>query len=279
MEVRQELDAIQRNALRLGKLVNTLLDFSRIEAGRVQACYEPVELAALTAELTSVFRSAVDRAGLELVVDCPPLNRPVHVDRDMWEKVMLNLLSNALKFTFDGSLGVTVREEDDRAVVTVSDTGVGIAAHEMPHLFERFHRISGVRARSHEGSGIGLALVRELVLLHGGTITADSAPNRGTRLTVRLPFGSAHLPAESVHESSRTRPRRPPPSPTFRRPCAGSRPTAARPCGTRPRTTPRPLPPPPDRPCAHASWSPTTTPTCASTWSASSPAPATGPTR
>lgn len=205
-EVRQELDAIHRNALRLGKLVNTLLDFSRIEAGRVQACYEPVDLAALTAELTSVFRSAVDRAGLDLVVDCPPLDRPVHVDRDMWEKVMLNLLSNALKFTFDGSLGVTVRQEGDGAVVTVSDTGVGIAAHEMPHLFERFHRISGVRARSHEGSGIGLALVRELVLLHGGTITADSTPNRGTCFTVRLPFGSAHLPADSVHESSRTRP-------------------------------------------------------------------------
>ncbi|WP_310435632.1 SpoIIE family protein phosphatase [Streptomyces sp. 3330] len=204
-EVREELEVIHRNALRLGKLVNTLLDFSRIEAGRVQACYEPVDLAALTAELASVFRSAVDRAGLELVVDCPPLDRPVHVDRDMWEKVMLNLLSNALKFTFEGSLGVTVRAEGDRAVVTVSDTGVGIAADEMPHLFERFHRISGVRARSHEGSGIGLALVRELVLLHGGTITADSAPDRGTRFTVRLPFGSAHLPEDAVHEASGSR--------------------------------------------------------------------------
>ncbi|MFD9389478.1 SpoIIE family protein phosphatase [Streptomyces sp. NPDC060000] len=205
-QVGQELAAIHRNALRLGKLVNTLLDFSRIEAGRMQACFEPVDLAALTAELTSVFRSAVDRAGLDLVVDCPALDRPVHVDRDMWEKVILNLLSNALKFTFDGSLGVTVREEDDRAVVTVSDTGVGIAEHEMPRLFERFHRISGVRARSHEGSGIGLALVRELVVLHGGTISADSTPDRGTRFTVRLPFGSAHLPADAVRGSSRSRP-------------------------------------------------------------------------
>lgn len=204
-QVRQELEAIHRNALRLGKLVNTLLDFSRIEAGRMQACYEPVDLPALTAELTSVFRSAVDKAGLALTVDCPPLSRPVHVDRDMWEKVILNLLSNALKFTFDGSLGVAVREEDDRAVVTVSDTGVGIPSHEMPRLFERFHRISGVRARSHEGSGIGLALVRELVVLHGGTITADSAPDRGTCFTVRLPFGSAHLPAGALRESSRTR--------------------------------------------------------------------------
>ncbi|MFE1928158.1 SpoIIE family protein phosphatase [Streptomyces asoensis] len=205
-QIGQELAAIHRNALRLGKLVNTLLDFSRIEAGRMQASYEPVDLAALTAELASVFRSAVDRAGLDLVVDCPPLDRPVHVDRDMWEKVMLNLLSNALKFTFDGSLHVTVREEDDRAVVTVTDTGVGIAADEMPRLFERFHRISGVRARSHEGSGIGLALVRELVVLHGGTISAESTPDLGTRFTVRLPFGSAHLPADAVREPSRSRP-------------------------------------------------------------------------
>ncbi|MGW1560469.1 SpoIIE family protein phosphatase [Streptomyces sp. NPDC002144] len=203
--VRQELEAVHRNAQRLGKLVNTLLDFSRIEAGRMQAGYEPVDLSAVTAELASVFRSAVDRAGLDLVVDCPALDRRVHVDRDMWEKVILNLLSNALKFTFHGSIAVTVREEENEAVVTVRDTGVGIPAHEMPHLFERFHRINGVRARSHEGSGIGLALVRELVAQHGGVITADSVPDRGTCFTIRLPFGTAHLPADSVRESAAAR--------------------------------------------------------------------------
>ncbi|WP_240529619.1 SpoIIE family protein phosphatase [Streptomyces mangrovisoli] len=203
--VHQELESIQRNALRLGKLVNTLLDFSSIEAGRMQACYEPVDLAAVTAELTSVFRSAVTRAGLAFEVDCPPLTRPVHVDREMWEKVVLNLLSNALKFTFEGSIGVRVREEEDGALITVSDTGVGIPEEEMPRLFERFHRIGGVRARSHEGSGIGLALVRELVTLHGGEITADSAPAAGTRFSVRLPFGSAHLPTDAVQQSATAR--------------------------------------------------------------------------
>ena len=95
-----------RNGLRLTKLVNTLLDFSRIEAGRTQARYEPVDLAAVTAELASVFRSAVERAGLTFAVDCPPLVEPVYVDLDMWEKVVLNLLSNALKFTFDGTISV-----------------------------------------------------------------------------------------------------------------------------------------------------------------------------
>ncbi|GII82466.1 histidine kinase [Sphaerisporangium siamense] len=197
-EVRQDLELVHRNGLRLGKLVNTLLDFSRIEAGRMQARYEPVDLAAVTAELASVFRSAIDKAGLTFAVDCPPMAEPVYIDRGMWEKVVLNLLSNALKFTFDGSVGVTVREEDAHAVVTITDTGIGIPPQELPRLFERFHRIESARSRSNEGSGIGLALVQELVGLHGGTITADSAEGEGTTFTIRLPVGSAHLPADSL---------------------------------------------------------------------------------
>jgi len=196
--VREELDAISRNGLRLGRLVNTLLDFSRIEAGRMRASYEPSDLAQLTAELASVFRSAVDRAGLSFEVDCPPLPELVYLDRGMWEKVVLNLLSNALKFTFDGAIRVAVRAEVGRAVVTGADTGTGVPAGEMPRLFERFHRIENARARSNEGSGIGLALVQELVQLHGGTITAASAEGAGTTFTIGLPFGRAHLPADAV---------------------------------------------------------------------------------
>ncbi|WP_307787059.1 SpoIIE family protein phosphatase [Mycolicibacterium mengxianglii] len=202
---RQELEVIRRNALRLAKLVNTLLDFSRIEAGRMQAGFEPVDLAAITAELASVFRSAIDRADLGFVVDCQPTPEPVFLDRDMWEKVVLNLVSNAVKFTFDGSITVRVRSEGSAAVVTVSDTGVGIPASEMPRLFDRFHRIENTRARSHEGSGIGLALVKELVSLHGGSIAAESAVGAGTTFTVRLPFGSAHLPPDALASSPGTR--------------------------------------------------------------------------
>jgi PAS domain S-box-containing protein len=196
--VRQELDVVWRNALRLNKLVNTLLDFSRIEAKRAQARYEPVDLATTTAELASVFRSAIERARLDLVVDCTPMDQPVYVDRDMWEKVVLNLLSNALKFTFDGSISVRVHRTADSAVVTIADTGIGISAGEMPRLFERFHRIETARARSNEGSGIGLALVKELIGLHGGTIVADSTEGVGTTFTIRLPFGSEHLPTGSI---------------------------------------------------------------------------------
>ena len=197
-QVREELEVISRNGLRLGKLVNMLLDFSRIEAGRMQASYEPADIAQVTAELASVFRSAVDRAGLAFKVDCPPLPEPVYLDRGMWEKVVLNLLSNALKFTFDGSIRIAVRAEGGQAVVTVADTGIGVPEQEMPRLFERFHRIENTRSRSNEGSGIGLALVQELVQLHGGTITASSIEGAGTTFTIRLPFGHAHLPAGAL---------------------------------------------------------------------------------
>jgi CheY-like chemotaxis protein len=196
--VREELEVISRNGLRLGKLVDKLLDFSRIEAGRMQASYEPADIAQVTAELASVFRSAVDRAGLTFKVDCPPLPEPVYLDRGMWEKVMLNLLSNALKFTFDGSIHVAVRAEGGQAVVTVADTGIGVPEPEMPRLFERFHRIENTRFRSNEGSGIGLALVQELVQQHRGTITASSTQGTGTTFTIRLPFGAAHLPAGAL---------------------------------------------------------------------------------
>ncbi|WP_405150307.1 SpoIIE family protein phosphatase [Sphaerisporangium sp. NBC_01403] len=197
-KVREDLEVVHRNGLRLGKLVNTLLDFSRIEAGRMQARYEPADLDSVTAELASVFRSAIEKAGLAFDVDCPPLPEPVYIDRSMWEKVVLNLLSNALKFTFEGSIRVALRAEDGHAVVTVADTGIGVPEHELPRLFERFHRIESARSRSNEGSGIGLALVRELVGLHGGSITAGSAEGEGTTFTIRVPFGHEHLPADSL---------------------------------------------------------------------------------
>ncbi|BBZ05951.1 histidine kinase [Mycolicibacterium doricum] len=201
---REELELVHRNGLRLAKLVNTLLDFSRIQAGRMKARFEPVDLATVTAELASVFRSAVERAGLEFAVDCPPLTEPVYVDRDMWEKVVLNLLSNALKFTLDGAVTVRVTHDDGGAVVTVADTGVGIAAEEMPRLFERFHRVESGYARSTEGSGIGLALVKELIGLHGGAISAESEEGRGTTFTIRIPFGAGHLSSEDIAPPGRS---------------------------------------------------------------------------
>jgi PAS domain S-box-containing protein len=193
-----QLEIVNRNGLRLLRLVNTLLDFSRIEAGRVQAVFEPTDLASFTMDLASVFRAATERAGLKLLVDCPKMPEPVYVDRDMWEKVLLNLVSNAFKFTLEGEIEVTLKEVDGKAELRVRDTGVGIAAEEMPRIFERFHRIQNVRGRTHEGSGIGLALVQELIKLHGGTVKAESRLNQGTTFVVTVPLGKDHLPKERI---------------------------------------------------------------------------------
>ena len=198
----ESLQMLHRNALRLLKLVNGLLDFVRIEVGRMQASFQPTDLSVLTAQLASVFRSAVERAGLKLVVDCPPLPEPVYVDRDMWEKIVLNLLSNALKATFDGEIRVSVSAEENGAILAVHDTGTGIPESELPHLFERFRRIDGARRRSHEGSGIGLALVHELVEMHGGSIEVQSKIADGTDFRVRLPFGHEHLNQDLVARDS-----------------------------------------------------------------------------
>jgi signal transduction histidine kinase len=203
--VRQEI--VYRNCLRLLKLVNTLLDFSRIEASRVDARYERTDLPAFTAELASLFRSATDRAKLRLLVECPPLpdGVEVFVDREMWEKVVLNLLSNALKYTYAGEIAVSLQPAVDGQSVALSvrDTGTGIPAEELPHLFERFRRVRDTRARTGEGTGIGLALVQELVHLHGGSVAVESAVGEGTTFTVTLPVGTDHLPAERVATADR----------------------------------------------------------------------------
>ncbi|WP_395849326.1 ATP-binding protein [Cystobacter fuscus] len=203
-EARQTLELVHRNGLRLFKLVNTLLDFSRLEAGRVQSSYQPTDLAVLTAGLASAFDSAMEKAGLRLRVECEPLPEPIWVDREMWEKVVLNLISNAFKFTLEGEIAVRLRWRGDHVELCVSDTGTGIPPEEQSRIFERFHQVRGARGRSHEGSGIGLSLVRELVKLHGGGVRVDSTPGQGSTFTVSIPTGCAHLPRERL-EASRPR--------------------------------------------------------------------------
>ena len=196
--LRQRLDLAHRNAQRLLRLVNSLLDFSRIEAGRMQAAYEPIDLAALTHDLASTFRSAIERAGLSFSVTASTLSQPVHLDREMWEKIVLNLLSNAYKFTLRGGIKVRVLEEARGAVLEVSDTGVGVPQESLPRLFERFYRVEDTGGRTHEGSGIGLALVQELVNLHGGSISVASQLGTGTTFRISIPFGHGHLPADKL---------------------------------------------------------------------------------
>jgi signal transduction histidine kinase/CheY-like chemotaxis protein len=192
---RERVETAWRNATRLLTLVNSLLTFSSLEAGRARSDAHGVDLPALTAELASVFRAAVERAGLTLDVDCPPLPRPVTVDPVNWERIVTNLLSNALKYTFIGRIRIAVEADHDEVRLTVADTGIGIAEADLPKLFERFHRVQGARSRSHEGTGIGLALVHELTRLEGGKVRVASRVGAGTTFTVALPWSAARRTA------------------------------------------------------------------------------------
>ncbi len=188
---RDRVELARRSADRLLSLVNNLLTFSSLESGRSGHRPRPVDLARYTTELAGVFRAAIERAGLRLVVDCPPLPVTAAVDPLNWEKIVSNLLSNALKFTFVGEIQVRLDADAGTVRLRVSDTGIGIAADDLPQLFDRFHRVRDVRSRSHEGSGIGLALVRELARVQGGDVTVDSAPGAGATFTVTVPLVEA----------------------------------------------------------------------------------------
>jgi signal transduction histidine kinase len=193
-----DLEIIQRNALRMLKLVNSLLDFSRIEADRYDGRFVPTNLSNFTCELASLFRSAIENEGLEFEVTTAPLQEKAYLDREMWEKIVLNLVSNAFKFTRAGKISVSLKQNAKNFELTVRDTGIGISEDELPNIFKRFHRIKADGARTYEGSGIGLAMVHELVRLHGGSVAVTSEPGAGTEFIVSIPTGYSHLPFDQV---------------------------------------------------------------------------------
>ncbi len=143
----------------------------------------------------------MEAAGLKFLIDCPPLPEPAYVDREMWEKIVLNLVSNAFKFTLAGSIAVRVRDAGGQVRLSVEDTGAGIPEIELPRILDRFHRVEGARGRTHEGSGIGLALVHELAKLHGGSVLVESTVGKGSSFFISVPKGKEHLPPERVGET------------------------------------------------------------------------------
>jgi len=204
-ENKTRMEMAYRNGLRMQKLVNTLLEFSRIEAGRMEGRFERIDICALTEDLASTFRSAIERAGMKLEFRCSPLTDEVYVDVDMWERIVLNLISNAFKYCKKGTIGVEVKQVGQEVQVAVTDTGVGIPPDHLGKIFDRFHRIDNTEGRSQEGTGIGLAMVRELVKLHQGNINVASQPGKGSTFTVCLPLGKNHLPPDKISETSRGR--------------------------------------------------------------------------
>jgi len=200
---RSNLEVAYRNALRMQKLVNALLEFSRIEAGRVEGTFTPVDIGGLTADLASTFRSAIEKAGMELQIHTYPVRDEVYVDIDMWEKIVLNLVSNAFKYCKEGTIRVETKQEGAAIRLSVSDTGIGIPTDQLDKIFDRFHRIENTEGRSQEGTGIGLAMVKELVKLHQGSIQVESEPGKGSSFIVTLPTGKSHLPADKIADTRR----------------------------------------------------------------------------
>ena len=189
-----------RNTRRLLRLVNQLLDIQRIDAGKMQASFRPCDMIMMVSQIVESFRPYCDKKGLRLVTEfhsCPK----VYLDPERFDKVIYNLLSNAMKFTDNGgAIAIKAEPAGDHVRLQIKDTGIGIRTEQIPHLFERFRQAEGSVNRSYEGSGLGLALVKELVELHGGQISVESIYGAGSTFTVWLQTGTAHLPLDQVLE-------------------------------------------------------------------------------
>lgn len=196
----EQAEIALRSCRRLLRLVNQLLDIQRIDAGRVQARFRPCDLIEMIGQIVEAFRPYCEKKNLRLVSElksCPL----VYLDPEKFDKVLYNLLSNAMKFTNAGGIiAVKVEPAGDHIRIQVKDTGIGIRTEQIPHLFERFRQAEGSVNRSYEGSGLGLALVKELVEIHGGQISVESIYEAGTTFTVWLQTGTAHLPIDQVLE-------------------------------------------------------------------------------
>ncbi|HEY9735832.1 MAG TPA: ATP-binding protein, partial [Trichocoleus sp.] len=189
-----------RNSRRLLRLVNQLLDIQRLDAGRMQPTFRPCDPAAFVKEIIEAFKPYCDRKGLNLVADLQP-SAPIYLDLEKFDKVLYNLLSNAIKFTpAEGTITVRLRALENACQIEVEDSGIGIREDQLPYLFERFRQADGSSNRSHEGSGLGLALVQALVKLHSGDITVASQYGQGTRFTITLPLGKYHLAPSQIVE-------------------------------------------------------------------------------
>jgi PAS domain S-box-containing protein len=197
---KERMNVAYRNALRMQKLVNTLLEFSRIEAGRMEGKFTETDISKFTKDLASLFRSAIEKAGMQLKFSSSDIKSKVYVDIEMWERIILNLISNAFKYSKEGTISIDIKEVKKKVVVSVKDTGTGIPFEQLDNIFNRFHRVENSGGRSQEGTGIGLALVKELVKLHSGTIDVKSELGKGSEFIVTIPSGNEHLSAEKISE-------------------------------------------------------------------------------
>ena len=206
---KKELGMAERNAQRLLRLINQLLDLSKLEEGAIKLRANRMNIVPLVRGIAYSFESSAGMRGIALNVSVEEEEIEVYCDRDMVEKILSNLLSNAFKFTPEGGeVEVSIRTckdvhsdvppQGDRLEIAVFDTGIGIPPDQLDKVFDRFYQVDASQTREHEGSGIGLALVKELVELHHGTIRVQSEVGKGTTFTVRLPLGRSHLKNDEI---------------------------------------------------------------------------------
>jgi signal transduction histidine kinase/class 3 adenylate cyclase/CheY-like chemotaxis protein len=201
---REQLEVMLRNQERLLELINQILDLAKLEAGGMTLrCSRLADLNSFVEERASQFRAAAERRGVELqlALDEKLDGADLYVDRERLDRVLVNLLSNALKFTHEGIIQVATERVESGVRITVADTGVGIEPDELPHIFDRFRQAEGGAAREYAGTGIGLALVKEIAELHGGEVSAHSSPGKGSAFRVTIPLGKAHLNPASISDA------------------------------------------------------------------------------
>ncbi len=197
----EQLTIVRRNQERLLGLVNQILDLARLEAGSMELkAVRVTDVNELVRQRTEVFRAIAQERSVDLRLSLDPraAHADLYLDRDKFEKLLFNLMSNAVKFTKHGWIEVATGVADSAFRLTVTDTGVGIKADQLPHIFDRFRQADGSESREYAGSGIGLALVKEIAKVHGGDVQAFSQFGRGTSLVITIPFGREHLSPSSI---------------------------------------------------------------------------------
>ncbi|MEO7297397.1 MAG: ATP-binding protein [Verrucomicrobiota bacterium] len=198
-ETRGLLSIMHANGMRLLKLINDLLDLVRLESGRLEAKREPLEMSSFIRGIASAAQQMADNKGIKLETFVEPDFGAVLVDRDKLEKVILNLVFNALKFTPpDGRVELRVVHAGSDFVLTVTDTGIGIAQKNLPFVFDRFWQADGSSKRKFQGVGIGLSLVKELTELHGGKVQVESEEGKGTKFSVQIPYLAAEIAPANI---------------------------------------------------------------------------------
>ncbi len=198
-ENRELLQMAHRNAYRQLQLVNQLLDLSKLDAGKMELRASREDFIPFLKGAAHAYESLARERNIDLTVTCPDGEMPLYFNRDKMEKICYNLLSNAFKFTPPGGhIAVGLQKVNDKAVLTVADTGIGISEERLPNIFDRFFQAGSEKNEVQEGSGIGLTLVHELVQLHGGTIAVKSSPGKGTTFTLEFPLGKNHLHPDDI---------------------------------------------------------------------------------